>query len=39
VQKSKKMNLTNITFVKQVSVKKIKAYLKFADALLLSLNP
>ena len=38
-QKSRNMKLTNITFVKQVSVKKIKAYFKFADALLLSLNP
>jgi hypothetical protein len=38
-QKSRNMKLTNITFVNQVSVKKIKAYFKFADALLLSLNP
>jgi len=38
-KKSSNMKLTNITFVKQVSVKKIKAYFKFADALLLSLSP
>ena len=38
-QKSRHMKLTNITFVKQVSVKKIKTYFKFADALLLSLSP
>jgi colanic acid biosynthesis glycosyl transferase WcaI len=38
-QKSINMKLKNITFVKQVSVKKIKAYFKFADALLLSLSP
>jgi UDP-N-acetyl-D-mannosaminuronic acid transferase (WecB/TagA/CpsF family) len=39
MQKSRNMKLTNITFVKQVSIKKIKGYLKFADALLLSLSP
>lgn len=39
LQKSRNMKLTNITFVKQVSIKKIKAYFKFADALLLSLSP
>jgi UDP-N-acetyl-D-mannosaminuronic acid transferase (WecB/TagA/CpsF family) len=39
MQKSIKLKLTNITFVKQVPVKKIKAYFKFADALLLSLSP
>jgi UDP-N-acetyl-D-mannosaminuronic acid transferase (WecB/TagA/CpsF family) len=39
IEKSRKMKLTNITFVKQVSIKKIKAYYKLADALLLSLSP
>jgi UDP-N-acetyl-D-mannosaminuronic acid transferase (WecB/TagA/CpsF family) len=33
------MKLTNITFVKQVSIKKIKNFFKIADALLLSLSP
>jgi hypothetical protein len=38
-QKSINMKLTNITFIKQVPLKEIKNYFKFADALLLSLSP
>lgn len=39
INKSKKMRLENISFIKQVSVKKVKEYFKVADALLLSLSP
>jgi glycosyltransferase involved in cell wall biosynthesis len=38
LEKSKNMGLTNISFVKQVSLEKIKEFYKSADALLISLN-
>jgi UDP-N-acetyl-D-mannosaminuronic acid transferase (WecB/TagA/CpsF family) len=39
MQKSRNMKLTNITFIRQVSIKKIKEFFKTADALLISLSP